>query len=68
MTAVQKRSLRAAEYHDRALAASALAEASPLAQVREKHERAAIRWRELAELNEERVAAPGLQAPVPVES
>ena len=57
MTATLKRQTRAAEYHGRALEASALAEASPLDRVREKHEAAAARWRELASLSE----ATGLQ-------
>jgi hypothetical protein len=40
------------EYRDRASEAAGLAKASPLAHVREKHETAAVRWTELAELNE----------------
>jgi hypothetical protein len=51
------RQARAAEYHVRAVEASALAEASILSHVREKHEVAAARWLMLAALNER--AAPG---------
>jgi hypothetical protein len=43
---------RAAEYRRLALAASALAETSLLANVREKHELSAARWADLAELAE----------------
>lgn len=52
MTAMQKRDLRAVEYRSRAVAAGALAEASLLANVREKHERAAAQWTALALLDE----------------
>ena len=51
------REAKAAAYHCRALEATALAESSILDRVREKHEVAAARWRELAALNER---APGL--------
>lgn len=43
---------RATEYRRLALAASALAEGSLLANVREKHELAAARWADLADLAE----------------
>ncbi|HEY3800456.1 MAG TPA: hypothetical protein VGL58_19055 [Caulobacteraceae bacterium] len=56
-----KRQARAAEYRDLALAATALAEASGLDHVREKHERAAARWSELAALDEAD-AGPALSA------
>jgi hypothetical protein len=49
---VVRRRLRAVEYRDREADASQLAEASELTAVREKHERAAARWAELAELAE----------------
>lgn len=46
--------LKAAEYRCRALEASTLAGASPLALVREKYEAAAARWTALALLSERR--------------
>lgn len=52
MIAVLKRQVKAAEYRDRASDASALASASVLDHVREKHETAAARWIQLAALNE----------------
>lgn len=55
MTAVRKRLERAAEYRGRAMAATALAEASPLDNVRERHEAAAARWLDLAEMDERSV-------------
>ena len=47
-----KREIRAADYRDKAQNASLLAEASVLAHVREKHERAAAVWSGLAEMEE----------------
>lgn len=55
--ALLKRQERAVEYRSRALAAQVLAEASLLANVRERHEAAAARWRDLAELDERSVEA-----------
>ena len=52
MNAGLKRQIRAAEYRDRASEACGLAQSSALAHVREKHETAAVRWNELAALNE----------------
>ena len=49
----QRREIRAAEYRQLALAAGARAEASSLANVREKHELAAVRWTALAVLDEQ---------------
>ena len=49
---MRTREVRAAEYRSLALAADFLAAASPLAHVREKHERAAARWTTLALLDE----------------
>jgi hypothetical protein len=49
---MRDRQLRAAEYRELASAARALADASPLAHVREKHEEAAARWTALAALDE----------------
>ncbi len=51
-TGALRRQIQATEYRGRAADASALAAASPLDHVREKHEMAAARWRALAELNE----------------
>ena len=51
-SSVEKKLVRAAEYRRLAIAAGALAEASPLAHVREKHEEAAARWTALALLDE----------------
>jgi hypothetical protein len=52
VSALIKRQIKAAEYRDRASEASGLAQSSPLAHVREKHQTAAVRWNELAALNE----------------
>ena len=51
-TGALRRQIQATEYRGRAADASALAAASQLDHVREKHEMAAARWRALAELNE----------------
>jgi hypothetical protein len=48
----EKRRLRALEYRRLAAAAEAMAEASPLANIREKHERACATWTALALLDE----------------
>jgi hypothetical protein len=68
IAAVAKRQTRAAEYRAYAKQAQALADASPLAHVREKHELAAARWEDLAVKDEtshaERQArAPGASSP-----
>jgi hypothetical protein len=56
-----KREALAADYYNRAFDAAARAAATPLARVREVHERAAIRWRELALLSEQGVGpAPSI--------
>jgi hypothetical protein len=55
---MRKKQVRAAEYRLLAQAADALAEASPLAHVREKHEQAAARWTELALLDERSAQTP----------
>jgi hypothetical protein len=47
-----KNLIRAADYRDKAQAASALAGSSALAHVREKHERAAAVWSGLADMEE----------------
>lgn len=47
-----RRDVRAAEYRARALEAAALAHASVLIHVREKHETSAARWLQLAALSE----------------
>lgn len=52
MIAELKRQAKSAEYRARADDAAALADASPLANVREKHQAAAVRWTELAVLYE----------------
>ncbi|HUO23078.1 MAG TPA: hypothetical protein VMU59_11235 [Caulobacteraceae bacterium] len=52
VTASGKKEIRAVEYRRLAAAAGALAEASPLANVREKHELAAAQWTALAVLDE----------------
>jgi hypothetical protein len=57
-TAPSKRDVRAAEYRRLATAAGALAEATPLPHVREKHETAAARWTELAILDEQPTSMP----------
>ncbi len=49
MTYAEKRLTRAADYRVRADLAFAMAVASPLDNVREKHEQAAARWLALAE-------------------
>jgi hypothetical protein len=46
--------VRAAEYHAKASEAAARAAASPLQRVRELHELAACRWRQLAEFEDRR--------------
>ncbi|WP_397414958.1 hypothetical protein [Phenylobacterium sp.] len=51
-----KREVLAAEYYNRAIDAAARAAATSLDRVREVHERAAIRWRELALLSEQGMA------------
>jgi len=48
MTTALKRRLKSVEYQARAREAQDLADASPLAQVKERHEAAAARWMELA--------------------
>lgn len=67
VTPTLKRQAKAAEYHALALDASALAAASLLDRVREKHETAADRWRRLAALNEGDLASrrTALHAPAP---
>ncbi|HEX4179346.1 MAG TPA: hypothetical protein VHY32_01005 [Caulobacteraceae bacterium] len=50
---LQRRQARAMEYRGRAIEASALAQASNLDNVREKHVRAAARWNALADLDED---------------
>jgi hypothetical protein len=62
---VLKRQIQAAEYRDRALAASALAAASLLDRVREKHEEAAARWWSLVALSERDRRIIHLPAPGP---
>lgn len=62
MIAAGKRQARAAEYRALAIAAGVLAETSLLAHVREKHQRAAARWTDLALLNEQPIALPPPQA------
>jgi len=52
MSSAERRQLRAVLYRGLADAATGLAAASLLDNVREKHERAALRWGELAELDE----------------
>lgn len=47
--------LRADEYRGRAAEATALAGASILDRVRERHEAAAVRWTDLARLNERQI-------------
>jgi len=59
MSGMRTRLDRATEYRRLALAATALVESSLLANVREKHELAAARWTDLAELAE-RSTAPRL--------
>jgi hypothetical protein len=81
MTAVRTSLNRAAEYRRLAEAANALVDSSQLANVREKHEVAAARWTDLADLAERasaehasRVAAapapasaPALGPPAPLD-
>ena len=52
MLAAEKRQIRAAEYRALALQSAALADATPLDHVREKHHLAAARWTALAEIDE----------------
>lgn len=52
MMSAIKRQNRAAEYRELAQKSAALAAASPLDHVREKHEMAAIRWSLLANMDE----------------
>jgi hypothetical protein len=52
MTPLAKRQLRAALYRDLAHGAATTAAASLLSNVREKHERSAARWAELAAMDE----------------
>lgn len=59
MSGMRTRLDRATEYRRLALAATALVESSLLANVRDKHELAAARWTDLAELAE-RSTAPRL--------
>jgi hypothetical protein len=49
--------IKAADYRSKAKAASALAEASALTLVRQKHASAASAWTELAEAEERRAAS-----------
>lgn len=56
---VEANQIRAEHYEARALEAADLAKASPLTQVREKHELAADTWARLAEF-ERRIAASAL--------
>ena len=65
MIAVLKRQVKAAEYRRLATQASALAVASPLAHVREKHELAADRWGVLAALEEPPADAGVFRGPAP---
>jgi len=73
MTAVRTSLSRAAEYRRLADAANALVDSSQLANVREKHEVAAARWTDLADLAERAsaehasrvAAAPAPAAPTP---
>src|SRR5688500_868089 len=58
LTGFGKKLDRAAEYRRLASAAGAMAETSPLTNVREKHLAAAARWIELAVQSETVVAAP----------
>lgn len=53
---VEANQIRAEHYQARAIEAAGLAKASPLTQVREKHELAADTWARLAEF-EHRIAA-----------
>jgi len=55
---ILKRHVRAADYRERALESVARAEASVLDRVRERHEAAAARWRELAALSERVAPTP----------
>ena len=52
MTPNSKSELRAVDYRDKARNAAALADASVLAHVREKHELAAATWTGLADFEE----------------
>jgi hypothetical protein len=53
---VRKKSTRAAEYRQRAQEAADLALASPLDNVRERHEQAAAKWLAMAETDEDMIA------------
>jgi hypothetical protein len=53
-----KRNLRSAEYRALADKAAALAAASPLDNVREKHTQAALQWTQLADMDDRRNADP----------
>jgi hypothetical protein len=64
MMSVVKRRMMTAEYRELARQASALAAASPLDNVREKHEQAALQWTALAELNDRRDAGDAATAAV----
>jgi len=74
MTAARTSLNRAAEYRRLAEVEEALVESSPLANVREKHELAAARWTDLADMAERAsaehasrvAAAPTPAAPTPV--
>lgn len=61
---MSKNQIKAAEYRDRANAASTLAEACVLDRMRERHEAAAERWSDLARLIE-RTGQPAA-APLPM--
>jgi len=61
---MRNRDVRAVEYRRLATAALAMADASALAHVREKHEHAAATWAALAELDER----PSNQEPGRVEN
>jgi hypothetical protein len=55
---MSKRLIRAEDYRDKARNSAALASASGLAHVREKHERASAVWTGLADLEERARTAP----------
>ena len=66
MMSAVKRQSRAAEYRELAEKSAALAAASPLDHVREKHETAALRWSVLAAADERpRELVTALFAPDP---
>ena len=60
-----KAGVRAAEYRERARAATEAAQACVLEQPRQQHELAAARWTELAEGEEDRAAKRDAFAPGP---